>query len=120
MQVNHCRMPQCDNFGIPARHQHGKRGPSKDRDLHYKVHSTSKGTVPSVRCKSCLDNPPMKSNACIAAEFDRLVDLSGIRTLEETVSCRNAHCENSRVAEQPLLDLGGFMGPVVVQDQVGL
>ena len=27
LQVNHCRMPNCDNFGIPARHQHGKRGP---------------------------------------------------------------------------------------------
>ena len=88
-------MPDCDNFGVPARHQHGKRGPSPDRDMHYKVHSTLKGTVPSVRCKSCLDNPPMKSNACIASEFERLVDLSGIRTLEEQVACRNDQCENS-------------------------
>ena len=95
VQVNHCRMPNCDNFGVPARHQHGKRGPSADRDMHYKVHSTLKGTVPSVRCKSCLDNPPMKSNACIAAEFERLIDLSGIRTLEETNACRNANCTNS-------------------------
>ena len=99
VQVNHCRMPDCDNFGIPARHQHGKRGPSPDRDMHYKVHSTLKGTVPSVRCKSCLDNPPMKSNACIAAEFERLVDLSGIRTLEETTCCPNADCVNS---ERPI------------------
>ena len=46
----------------------------------------------------------MKSNACIAAEFERLVDLSGIWTLEETVSCRNAHCENSQrpIAHYPL------------------
>ena len=57
IQVNHCRMPDCKNFGIPARHQHGKREPSDDRDMHYKVHSTSKGTVPSVRCKSCNDKP---------------------------------------------------------------
>ena len=72
--------------------------------MHYKVHSTSKGTVPSVRCKSCLDNPPMKSNTCIAAEFERLVELSGIRTLEETVSCRNTHCVNSKrpIAHYPL------------------
>ena len=95
LQVNHCRMPDCENFGVPARHQHGKRGPSPDRDMHYKVHSTLKGTAPSVRCKSCLDNPPMKSNACIAAEFERLVDLSGIRTLEETRACRNDECVNS-------------------------
>ena len=95
VQVNHCRMPNCDNFGVPARHQHGKRGPSADRDMQYKVHSTLKGTVPSVRCKSCLDNPPMKSNACIAAEAERLIDLSGIRTLEEKVACRNDQCDNS-------------------------
>ena len=34
LQVNHCRMPDCENYGIPARHQHGKRGPSLDRDMH--------------------------------------------------------------------------------------
>ena len=95
IQVNHCRMPDCKNFGIPARHQHGKRGPSDDRDMHYKVHSTSKGTVPSVRCKSCHDNPPMKSNASIASEIRRIVDLSGFHTPEETAACRKAQCENS-------------------------
>ena len=89
-------MPDCDNFGVPARHQHGKRGPSPDRDMYYKVHSTLKGTVPSVRCKSCKDNPPMKSNACIAAELERLVDLSGIRKLEETTACRGDECVNSK------------------------
>ena len=94
LQVNHCRMPDCDNYGIPARHQHGKTGPSPDRDMYYKVHSTNKGRIPSVRCKSCKDNPPMKSNASIAAELNRLIDLGGIRTLEEVVSCRNPECEN--------------------------
>ena len=99
VQVNHCRMPNCDNFGLPARHQHGKRGPSKDRDMHYKVHSTAKGTVPSVRCKSCHDNPPIKSNEAIAAEVRRMVDLGGLHTCEETVACRNSCCGNS---ERPI------------------
>ena len=96
VQVNHCRMPNCDNFGVPARHQHGKRGPSTDRDMHYKVHSTSKGTVPSVRCKSCHDNPPIKSNEAIAAEIERMVDLGGLQTREESMACRNTRCGNSK------------------------
>ena len=87
-------MPDCENFGIPARYQHGKTGPSPDRDMHYKLHSTNKGTIPSIRCKSCKDNPPLKSNACIAAEVERLVELGGIRTLEETAHCSNDDCEN--------------------------
>ena len=70
LQVNHCKMPDCSNFGVPARTEKGKPGPSADRDLHYKVHSTAKGTIPAVRCKACLDLPPIKSNASIRAEVE--------------------------------------------------
>ena len=94
LQVNHCRNPHCGNYGIPARHKHGKRGPSPDRDMHYKVHSTSKGTTASVRCKSCLDNPPMKSNASIVSEIDRLIDADGLRTQAEITGCSNPDCIN--------------------------
>ena len=95
IQVNHCRMPDCANFGVPARHQHGKPGPSANRDPHYKVHSTAKGQIPSVRCKSCKDNPPLKSNASISTEIKRLMDIGGLYTLEESNACRNEECENS-------------------------
>ena len=44
LQVNHCRQPDCANFGVPARTAPGKTGPSADRDMNYKVHSTAKGT----------------------------------------------------------------------------
>ena len=40
VQVNHCRRPSCANFGVPARTEPGKTGPSPDRDMNYKVHST--------------------------------------------------------------------------------
>ena len=66
IQVNHC----CS--------EHGKPGPSADRDPHYKVESTKRGTVPSVRCKACRDNPPIKSNAAIAAEIEQLTDTDGL------------------------------------------
>ena len=94
IQVNHCKMPHCSNFGVPARTKKGKPGPSADRDKHYKVHSTAKGTIPAIRCKVCLDMPPIKSNASIVAEVERLVEASGIWTLEESTCCGNTGCEN--------------------------
>ena len=94
IQVNHCRMPACANFGVPARTERGRPGPSADRDEHYKLHSTAKGRIPAVRCKVCLDNPPVKSNAAIAAEVQRVADESGVWHLEEKTACRNPDCEN--------------------------
>lgn len=80
IQVNHCRQPDCSNFGVPARHKKQKPGPSPDRDPAYKVHSTAKGQFPSLRCKSRGENPPMKSNASIATEVERLIEADGLRT----------------------------------------
>ena len=94
IQVNHCRMPSCENYGIPARHQPSKPGLSKERDLRYVLHSIKGGQVRTLSCKSCKARPPLRSNASIAAELDRVIDLSGLRTLEEVVGCRNAECEN--------------------------
>ena len=94
IQVNHCRQPSCANFGVPARTKQGKTGPSADRDLNYKVHSTNKGQTPSIKCKGCGDNPPMKSNASIAAEVRRLVRAGGILRTEEMIGCRNPGCQN--------------------------
>ena len=94
IQVNHCKMPTCSNFGVPARWQPGKTGRSPDRDMHYRLHSTGKGMIPCIRCKGCLDNPPIKSNASIAREVERLAEESGIWALEEQKGCGNAECEN--------------------------
>ena len=92
LQVNHCRSPHCENYGLPARTDAVRPGPSSDRDPGYKVHSTSRGTVPSIRCKACQDNPPMKSNAGIAAEVRRMVESGGALTVEEVLACKNADC----------------------------
>ena len=92
IQVNYCRIPDCDNFGVPAQSEHAKPGPSKGRDPNYIVQATKKGTVPSLRCKACRDNPPIKSNAAIAAEIERLTDADGLLQLEETTGCRNTEC----------------------------
>lgn len=94
IQVNHCKTPDCVDFGVPARHEPGKLGPSADRDMAYKLHTTAKGKIPAVRCKACLDLPPIKRNAAIAAEVERLAGESGIWTLEESAACRNDECDN--------------------------
>ena len=98
IQVNYCRMPDCDNFGVPASAKHSKPGPSEGRDPHYKVESTKRGTVPSIRCKSCRDNPPIKSNAAITAEIERLTEADGLLHPEETTGCRREDCENYGLA----------------------
>lgn len=73
LQVNHCGQPDYANFGVPARTEPGKTGPSYDRDMNYKVYSTNKGQMPSLKCKVCGDNPPMKSNSGITEEAKRLM-----------------------------------------------
>ena len=74
IQVNHCRMPDCDNYGIPARTTPVKTGPSPDRDQHYKVATTNKGRVSALVCKCCNEKPPIKSNQGIVEELARITD----------------------------------------------
>ena len=94
LQVNHCPNPHCENYGVPARSERGKPGPSPDRDMAYKVHSTSKGSTPSIRCKSCGGNPPLKSNAGIAAEIERMLAAEAIQKYEEITGCSDWDCKN--------------------------
>ncbi len=94
VQVNHCRTPACANFGVPARHEPQRPGPSPGRDALYKLHSTNKGRSPSIKCKSCGGNPPLKSNRGIVEEAVRLAESGGLLTLEETASCPNPNCAN--------------------------
>ncbi len=94
IQVNHCRMPGCENFGLPARHEPQSPGPSPNRDPAYKLHSTAKGQIPSLKCKACGENPPVKSNGGVAAEVQRLVHADGLLTAEESASCPTPECGN--------------------------
>lgn len=92
LQINFCKNPQCENFGIPAREEPGKPGPSPDRDLHYKVTNTAKGRTPALLCKSCKEKIPIKSNAGISAEFDRIAR-SALSTTEK-LACKTTECPN--------------------------
>lgn len=92
LQVNFCKNPQCDNFGIPAKEEPIKPGPSPDRDFHYKVTNTAKGRIPALLCKSCKEKIPIKSNAGISAEFERIT--RACLTAAEKVACKTVECPN--------------------------
>ncbi len=92
LQVNFCKNPQCENFGITAKEEHIKPGPNPDRDFHYKVTNTAKGRIPAIQCKSCKEKIPIKSNSGISSEFERITHplLKNI----EKLSCKTPTCPN--------------------------
>jgi len=90
LQVNFCKNPQCDNFGVIAKEEPIKPGPNPNRDFHYKVTSTAKGRVPALLCKSCKEKIPIKSNAGIAAEFERITHST--LTTTEKIACKTSTC----------------------------
>ena len=92
IQTNHCRTPGCANFGVPARTKRGKTGPSKDRDLRYKLNSTAKGQEPAIECKACKGKGAIRSNAAIAEEIERISDYA--RPLEFHYACKMEDCAN--------------------------
>ena len=92
VQANHCRTPGCANFGVPARTKRGKTGPSKDRDLRYKLNSTAKGQEPAIECKLCRGKGAIRSNAAIAEEIERIAGYA--RPLEHRIGCKTEGCAN--------------------------
>ncbi|MCU7805603.1 MAG: hypothetical protein KZQ96_20645 [Candidatus Thiodiazotropha sp. (ex Lucinoma borealis)] len=92
LQVNFCKNPRCDNFGITAKEEPIKPGPNPNRDIHYKVTNTAKGRIPAILCKSCKEKIPIKSNAGISAEFERIT--RSILTTTEKLVCKTAKCPN--------------------------
>ena len=90
IQVNHCRMPDCDNYGVPARTTPVKTGRAKGRDPHYRISTTSKGRVSALVCKCCDETPPIKSNQGIAEELARISD----SMLGTDRGCKRKECEN--------------------------
>ena len=83
-------MPDCDNYSVPARTDKVKTGPSPDRDLHYKVATTSKGRVSALVCKCYGEKPPIKSNQGVAEELARISD----PVLGSDRGCPCEDCEN--------------------------
>lgn len=95
IQVNFCKNPQCQNFGVPAsteRQPRGKGASERGRDT-YTVIGSGRGT-PMLRCGYCGQYPTIKSNRAIHEELCRFwksFDTLSIPT------CPNQNCPNHHI-----------------------
>ena len=91
IQVNCCKNPTCPNFGVPhltKDEQTQKRNSSKD--ARYK--NVGSGSKKKIRCNSCKENIPIKSNKAVFEEFSRFKTYLHA-PLDN--ACQNSSCENS-------------------------
>ena len=94
IQVNFCKNPECQNFGVPASTKKQPKGPgakNRDRDT-YTVIGTSTRT--SIWCSYCGQRPRIKSNQGIYEEFNRLWKLIEPPSVQ---TCPNQDCPNQHI-----------------------
>lgn len=92
VQVNFCKKPTCSNYGVPASQKPAKgEGATPDG---YAVVSAGKG-FPVLKCHACGEYPPLKSNAGIQEELERL---SAYLEPAPGPSCPNDACCNHGVS----------------------
>ena len=86
IQVNYCKNPICQNFGIPASDK------STRKNVNDGYTASGGGTsVHALRCKFCGESPAIKSNLAIYEELARLLD--DLKTAP-TPSCPDSQCAN--------------------------
>ncbi|RMD99229.1 MAG: hypothetical protein D6816_15225 [Bacteroidetes bacterium] len=91
IQVNFCKNPACENFGVAAS-QKVQRGAGTKKD-GYTVVAAGKG-VPVLHCHTCNEYPPIKSNQGIHEELQRM--LEGLPATREA-ACPHVGCANQSV-----------------------
>ncbi|MEA1051754.1 hypothetical protein U5801_18380 [Lamprobacter modestohalophilus] len=89
IQVNFCKQPNCEHYGIPAAQTTG-RGAQRDR---YAVVSAGR-QYPVLKCHACGEYPPLKSNQSIAEERERL---GAYLRVPPEPSCPDLDCANSDI-----------------------
>jgi transposase-like protein len=88
IQYNFCKNPECLQYGLipPGGHKRGVAGP-------YAFVSGGKH-YPLLRCNSCGETPPLKSNRGIAEEVARM---SAYLQPPAERTCSNSECDNHTV-----------------------
>jgi hypothetical protein len=72
IQVNFCRNPTCSNFGVAASQTVSRGRPALGAPPNpYTISGQGKG-IQGIRCNTCGEAPPIKSNLGIAEEVARL------------------------------------------------
>lgn len=103
IQVNCCKNPKCDNFGVPTTfnikdNKYSDKDQVKSRDPNYVITGLAKD-IPGIRCKACNSITPIKSNSGIFEEKERF----SAYLKPKELSCPNPSCENhsNYVSESP-------------------
>lgn len=77
IQVNHCKNPKCENFGVPPKAVAGRGRASTPAAAvgpgDYTVVASGKD-LPALKCRLCGEITPMQSNMAIAEELLRISD----------------------------------------------
>ncbi len=95
IQVNFCKNPQCQNFGVSAsteRQPRGKGASERGRDT-YTVVGSGRGT-PMLHCGYCGQYPTIKSNRAIHEELSRFWKSFDARSIP---TCPNQNCPNHQI-----------------------
>lgn len=90
IQINFCKNPNCKNFGVPAELEGNFQGISAKPI--YNLISAAKG-YPQLRCNSCFEHFPIKSNQGIDEELERFKSVFDT-TLQ---SCPDVECNNHAI-----------------------
>lgn len=93
IQVNFCKNPICTNFGIPAS-QTSSRGAATRAKPNVYTSVASGAGLPHLRCNSCKEHFPVKSNLGIAEELRRM---KAGAALSAEPSCPKELCANHGV-----------------------
>jgi len=93
IQINFCKSPVCNNYGIAASTKRQSRGKNPTNRDRYRVVGSGKH-VPSLQCLECGEYPPIKSNHGIHEELERI--LAGVPAHQEP-SCPEEACSNHSI-----------------------
>ena len=88
LQVNFCKNPRCNNYGIPI----GKKARRKDGERNlYRIAAHGKG-LPVGLCHGCQESFPLKSNRGIHEELSRM--MRALEPSKPPACCPNEACAN--------------------------
>lgn len=89
IQVNYCKNPTCENYGVPALEKTG----GKQMNDGY-VAGGGGTSIPILKCKICGEFPPIKSNLAISEELTRLLADLGQAA---SPACPDQKCTNYNI-----------------------
>lgn len=90
VQVNSCKNPKCANFGVPVPRKRTKGVPDPYRLIGA---GSAIGSI-HVRCMLCSEKLPMKSNAGVVEELERMLEPQRAR---KPISCPHEGCAHHAV-----------------------